>query len=76
MAADILGVWGPLSLVPGWLFVSRRSGTLLVWSGVGTAVLLLPAIFFAVTIVAGGRSRLTDLTRSPAEAVLRRLVYR
>lgn len=54
MAGDILGAWGLLSLVLGWLFVSRRSGTLLIWSGLGVATMVLPAIVFAVAILVGG----------------------
>jgi uncharacterized membrane protein YeiB len=39
MAGDILGLYGLVSLVLGWLFLRRADRTLLVWAGVFTALL-------------------------------------
>lgn len=50
---DILGAYGMIGLVLGWLFFRRKSGTLLVWGGAltglsaflsGVTLLLLPAL--------------------------------
>lgn len=52
MAGDILGAWGLLSLVLGWLFVARRPGTLLVWSAIAVLVslaVLVPALVVLAT---------------------------
>ncbi|MEU3307620.1 DUF418 domain-containing protein [Nocardiopsis sp. NPDC055551] len=41
---DILGAYGMLGLVLGWLFLRRKSGTLLVWGAVLTGLLALLSV--------------------------------
>ncbi|MFE3458080.1 DUF418 domain-containing protein [Nocardiopsis aegyptia] len=48
MAGDILGLYGLVSLVLGWLFLRRADRTLLVWAGVFTALL---AVLSALTVL-------------------------
>ncbi|SFM88457.1 Uncharacterized membrane protein YeiB [Pseudonocardia ammonioxydans] len=49
---DILGAYGLCGLVLVWLFLRRADRTLLIWAGIGTALLLLFAVFSALGAVA------------------------
>ncbi|XVQ15035.1 DUF418 domain-containing protein [Spirillospora sp. CA-255316] len=52
MAGDIIGSYGVVSLVLGWLFLRRATRTLLVWAGIVAAlsiVLALPSIWAVAT---------------------------
>lgn len=44
MAGDILGFYGLLSLIVGWLFLRRGERTLQVWIGIGVLAALLVAV--------------------------------
>ncbi|MBC3193006.1 DUF418 domain-containing protein [Pseudonocardia sp. C8] len=45
---DVLGAYGLCGLLLVWLFVRRADRTLLVWAGIGTAVLLVLAVFSVI----------------------------
>ena len=52
LAGDIVGYYGIMSLVLGWLFLRRRTRTLLIWSGVAVGFTLLttaPALWAIAT---------------------------
>ncbi len=52
MAGDIVGFYGAASLILGWLFLRRRTRTLMIWSGIVIAFTLLlaaPAIWAIAT---------------------------
>ena len=48
MAGDILGLYGLVSLLLGWLFLRRADRTLLVWAGVFVALI---AVLTALTVL-------------------------
>lgn len=49
---DILGAYGVAGLVLVWLFLRRRDGTLLLWSGLGVVLLLLMTAMSALGALA------------------------
>ncbi|MBN4925454.1 DUF418 domain-containing protein [Hoyosella rhizosphaerae] len=49
---DILGAYGLVGLILVWLFLRRKNGTLLVWSGIGVVLLLLLTALTLLSAVA------------------------
>ncbi|MGW5382674.1 DUF418 domain-containing protein [Nocardia sp. NPDC003963] len=59
MGGDILGAYGLTGLILVWLFMHRSDRTLLVWAGIGTAIVVLVAglsALEAVAVLAGERT--------------------
>ncbi|MBA0124544.1 DUF418 domain-containing protein [Haloechinothrix sp. YIM 98757] len=66
LATEVLAAYGLISLVLGWLFLRRRTSTMLVWCAVGTGVLTIGFVMAAGTVVALATGTLTI----PGEAEL------
>lgn len=52
LPTDVLGAYGVISLVLGWLFLRRTDRALLTWSAVGSALLVLLLIGSALLVLA------------------------
>ncbi|MBE1611755.1 DUF418 domain-containing protein [Actinopolymorpha pittospori] len=70
MAGDIIGSYGLMSLLLGWLFLRRRDRTLLVWCAVAAAVTVLATAPGVEAVLTG---QLADLGTSGTE--LTTIVY-
>lgn len=57
---DVLGAYGFMGLLMGWLFLRRRDSTLLVWAGVTVGVLLLSTALSAFGALAAAQAPAPD----------------
>ncbi|TDQ52535.1 DUF418 domain-containing protein [Actinorugispora endophytica] len=58
---DILGAYGFMGLLMGWLFLRRANRTLLVWSGVVVGLLALSTLFSVVGAYFAARAPVTEV---------------
>ena len=69
MAGDIIGSYGLMSLLLGWLFLRRRDRTLLVWSALAAAVMATATAPGIWALVTGDLARLGTSSTEPTTAV-------
>jgi uncharacterized protein len=69
MAGDIIGSYGLMSLVLGWLFLRRRDRTLLVWSAVATTVVVVSSAPGLWALATGDLASLGTPTTEPTTVV-------
>ncbi|GAA2109552.1 DUF418 domain-containing protein [Actinomadura alba] len=69
MAGDIIGSYGVVSLILGWLFLRRGDRTLLVWSGAAAVLTTLFAAGAIWALVTGDLGALGSSTTEPTTEV-------
>ncbi|GAB3145970.1 DUF418 domain-containing protein [Micromonospora sonneratiae] len=66
MAGDIIGSYGLMSLVLGWLFIRRGNRTLLVWASIAVAVLVVATVPAIHALLTGGLGELGEAGTEPS----------